>query len=224
MRDFRDAKTMAQSLRHALATQGLGVTHSQGLELIAKAFGDDNWNVLAARIEAGRPAVASPPLDGPKTLYCSFCGKSQHDVRKLIAGPAAHICDDCVGLCNDVIEHTDLLGLMKTDETAGETGQAHSKLLTYLANRTDAQIDAYLAAAEKGLEGDRVGIDRAASLMAARREGRAERGETAAGDPWPAFLAEKSDDDLARHKALLETLLDCGAKLVEVVRRVRAER
>jgi hypothetical protein len=39
-----------------------------------------------------------------KTLYCSFCFKSQHDVRKLIAGPAAvYICDECVELCNDII-------------------------------------------------------------------------------------------------------------------------
>jgi len=224
MRDYRDAKTMAQSLRQALATQALSVTHSQSLELIAKAFGDDNWNILAARIEAQRPSVALPPPDEPKTLYCSFCGKSQHEVGKLIAGPAAHICDGCVGLCNDVIEHTDLLGLMKADEAAGETGQAHSKLLTYLATRTEAQIDAYLAAAEKGLEGNRVGIVQAESVIAARAAGLTEGGRTAAGDPWPVFLAEKSDAELARHKALLETLLDRGAKLIEVVRRVRDER
>ncbi|MFA7241516.1 MAG: ATP-dependent Clp protease ATP-binding subunit ClpX [Sulfuricellaceae bacterium] len=38
-----------------------------------------------------------------KLLYCSFCGKSQHEVRKLIAGPSVFICDECVGLCNDII-------------------------------------------------------------------------------------------------------------------------
>ena len=37
-------------------------------------------------------------------LYCSFCGKSQHEVRKLIAGPSVFICDECVALCNDIIE------------------------------------------------------------------------------------------------------------------------
>ncbi|MCX5906433.1 MAG: ATP-dependent Clp protease ATP-binding subunit ClpX, partial [Deltaproteobacteria bacterium] len=36
-------------------------------------------------------------------LYCSFCGKSQEDVKKLIAGPAVSICDECVSLCNDII-------------------------------------------------------------------------------------------------------------------------
>lgn len=39
-----------------------------------------------------------------KLLYCSFCGKSQHEVQKLIAGPSVYICDECVGLCNDIIE------------------------------------------------------------------------------------------------------------------------
>ena len=38
-----------------------------------------------------------------KLLYCSFCGKSQHEVRKLIAGPNVFICDECVELCNDII-------------------------------------------------------------------------------------------------------------------------
>lgn len=41
--------------------------------------------------------------DGIKTLHCSFCGKSQNEVQKLIAGPAVFICDECVGLCNDII-------------------------------------------------------------------------------------------------------------------------
>ena len=41
--------------------------------------------------------------DGGKVLYCSFCGKSQHEVRKLIAGPSVFICDECVELCNDII-------------------------------------------------------------------------------------------------------------------------
>lgn len=41
--------------------------------------------------------------EGDKLLYCSFCGKSQHEVRKLIAGPSVYICDECVELCNDII-------------------------------------------------------------------------------------------------------------------------
>jgi len=54
-----------------------------------------------------------------KLLYCSFCGKSQHEVRKLIAGPSVFICDECVSLCNDIIR----------DETRGdETKSATSDL------------------------------------------------------------------------------------------------
>ena len=41
--------------------------------------------------------------EGEKLLYCSFCGKSQHEVRKLIAGPSVFVCDECVELCNDII-------------------------------------------------------------------------------------------------------------------------
>ena len=41
--------------------------------------------------------------DGGNLLYCSFCGKSQHEVKKLIAGPSVYICDECVELCNDII-------------------------------------------------------------------------------------------------------------------------
>ena len=47
-----------------------------------------------------------------KLLYCSFCGKSQHEVKKLIAGPSVFICDECIELCNDIVR----------DEIAGDQG------------------------------------------------------------------------------------------------------
>jgi len=54
--------------------------------------------------------------DSKNTLYCSFCGKSQHEVRKLIAGPTVFICDECVELCMDIIrEETKSGGLKSTD-------------------------------------------------------------------------------------------------------------
>ncbi|WP_299145936.1 ATP-dependent Clp protease ATP-binding subunit ClpX [uncultured Tateyamaria sp.] len=54
--------------------------------------------------------------DSKNTLYCSFCGKSQHEVRKLIAGPTVFICDECVELCMDIIrEETKASGLKSTD-------------------------------------------------------------------------------------------------------------
>ncbi|HJW04075.1 MAG TPA: ATP-dependent Clp protease ATP-binding subunit ClpX [Azospira sp.] len=52
-----------------------------------------------------------------KLLYCSFCGKSQHEVKKLIAGPSVFICDECIELCNDIIR----------DEVAGDAGAKGGK-------------------------------------------------------------------------------------------------
>ena len=60
--------------------------------------------------------MASNQGDGKNTLYCSFCGKSQHEVRKLIAGPTVFICDECVELCMDIIrEETKSAGLKAAD-------------------------------------------------------------------------------------------------------------
>lgn len=56
--------------------------------------------------------------DDGKLLYCSFCGKSQHEVRKLIAGPSVFICDECVDLCNDIIRE-------ELSEQAAEQGLEH---------------------------------------------------------------------------------------------------
>ena len=56
-------------------------------------------------------------VGGEKLLYCSFCGKSQHEVRKLIAGPSVFICDECIDLCNDIIR----------EEATTDTGQKAQK-------------------------------------------------------------------------------------------------
>jgi len=57
--------------------------------------------------------------EGEKLLYCSFCGKSQHEVKKLIAGPSVFICDECVDLCNDIIkeEVQNLSDIKSTDKS-----------------------------------------------------------------------------------------------------------
>jgi ATP-dependent Clp protease ATP-binding subunit ClpX len=59
----------------------------------------------------------SDKIGGEKLLYCSFCGKSQHEVRKLIAGPSVFICDECIELCNDIIR----------EEVHGEHGPRPAK-------------------------------------------------------------------------------------------------
>jgi uncharacterized protein len=68
MRDFRDAKAMAQTLREALKTKSVSLTHSESLELIARILGFHDWNVLSARIQAepqppGRPIVLRSAID-----------------------------------------------------------------------------------------------------------------------------------------------------------------
>lgn len=55
--------------------------------------------------------------DGDKLLYCSFCGKSQHEVKKLIAGPSVFICDECIDLCNDIVRDE-----IANADTEGENG------------------------------------------------------------------------------------------------------
>ena len=70
--------------------------------------------------------------DDGKLLYCSFCGKSQHEVRKLIAGPSVFICDECVELCNDIIR----------EEMQESVGGAASKLPK--PREINASLDQYV--------------------------------------------------------------------------------
>jgi ATP-dependent Clp protease ATP-binding subunit ClpX len=62
--------------------------------------------------------MTSDKNKGDKLLYCSFCGKSQHEVRKLIAGPSVFVCDECIALCNDIIreETQSVIGGDKSDK------------------------------------------------------------------------------------------------------------
>src|SRR5215475_7144772 len=59
MRDFRDAKAMARSLRDALKAKAIETTHTETLDLIAKAFGYENWNILSAKIEEAEPSASA---------------------------------------------------------------------------------------------------------------------------------------------------------------------
>ncbi len=61
------------------------------------------WWSVVHHTAARRGARKSSAPEGEAPLACSFCGKSQDEVRKLIAGPKVYICDECIDLCNDII-------------------------------------------------------------------------------------------------------------------------
>mgnify|MGYP006190219911 CR=1 FL=1 len=65
---------------------------------------------------------------GEKALYCSFCGKSQHEVKKLIAGPSVFICDECIDLCNDIIRDELPSGELAKDAKSEKGSTAPEKL------------------------------------------------------------------------------------------------
>jgi hypothetical protein len=158
MRDFRDAKLMAHALRDALKSRAVETTHSESLELIAKAFGFDNWNILSAKIEAAAPraAAAEGPVP-PPVLHCSFCGKSQHDVRKLIAGPAVYICDECAELCMDIVrEETPLWKVVNLLSSAAGKPDAYQTALAHVRDQSNEQVAAYMAAVRSAVENHRL--------------------------------------------------------------------
>jgi ATP-dependent Clp protease ATP-binding subunit ClpX len=70
--------------------------------------------------------------DSKNTLYCSFCGKSQHEVRKLIAGPTVFICDECVELCMDIIREESKSSLVKASDGVPSPQTIHKVLDDYV--------------------------------------------------------------------------------------------
>jgi len=77
--------------------------------------------------------------DGKNTLYCSFCGKSQHEVRKLIAGPNVFICNECVELCMDIIQEEDKTQLVKSGDGIPTPREINQVLDDYVIGQTRAK-------------------------------------------------------------------------------------
>ena len=197
MRDFRDAKAMARSLRDALTAKSVQTTHSESLELIAKAFGYDNWNILAAKIEAARPPSAWPgrlrdSASEAKLLYCSFCGKNQDEVNKLVAGPAVFICDECIDLCTDIVDEQ-LLRLIEGDEAGARTMS------------TD-RLRYYIEHAEKGARRNRLGLQRIERVLALDRS-RSTTDSEISLSPSFAQLKNKTPDELRTMQAYAQAQL-----------------
>src|ERR1700686_1075210 len=76
--------------------------------------------------------------DSKNTLYCSFCGKSQHEVRKLIAGPTVFICDECVELCMDIIREENKSSLVKSRDGIPTPKEIRKVLDDYVIGRPSA--------------------------------------------------------------------------------------
>jgi hypothetical protein len=219
MRDFRDAKAMARSLRDALKAKTIETTHTEALELIAKAFGYENWNILSAKVEEAEPSASAkpPPSDDrslsvsaenepppPKTLYCSFCGKSQHEVRTLIAGPASlFICDECVELCIDVIEPEDNLELLRLMRANEESGVADYPALLELARRTSTEeLAHYLERGRKGVERNRATLQAIERLEMGGGELPADNNQGSIGGR--ASMKRKARRELKRYEDILK--------------------
>ncbi|MEW6538836.1 MULTISPECIES: ATP-dependent Clp protease ATP-binding subunit ClpX [Brevundimonas] len=77
--------------------------------------------------------------DAKSTLYCSFCGKSQHEVRKLIAGPTVFICDECVELCMDIIREEHKIGFKKTTDGVPTPKEIRDVLNDYVIGQSHAK-------------------------------------------------------------------------------------
>src|SRR5215472_661691 len=77
--------------------------------------------------------------DSKNTLYCSFCGKSQHEVRKLIAGPTVFICDECVELCMEIIREENKTSFMKSREGVPSPSEIFKVLDDYVVGQSHAK-------------------------------------------------------------------------------------
>ena len=77
--------------------------------------------------------------DSKNTLYCSFCGKSQHEVRKLIAGPTVFICDECVELCMDIIREENKSSLVKSRDGVPTPQEISNVLDDYVIGQSHAK-------------------------------------------------------------------------------------
>src|SRR5262245_11713319 len=191
MRDFRDAKTMAHALRDALQVKTIETTHSECLELIAKTFGYESWNVLSAKIETAQlrasearplaPVAVADQEPKKAAYYCSFCGKSRHDVRVLIAGPAVFICDECVGVCNDFLADREILNLLESDENAGN--RTYPAAVEYLRAKATEDVESCVARSAKCAENSGRELQNIQRFLAMRDD------ETPATDllAWPNF-------------------------------------
>jgi hypothetical protein len=234
MRDFRDAKAMAHALRDALKAKAVETTHSECLELVAKAFGYENWNVLAAKIEAARSCADASPVPSPEevpdsgppaTLYCSFCGKSQHDVKKLIAGPLVYICDECVELCTEIIRDEEPLwkvfSLLTGDKNGGSDG--YRAAVEHIRSRSTEEITFYIKRCRLFADRNRL-LARCIQRKLAMRAGENLAEDDVLRLPEFAYLSGKTKEELLPLKKAAEAALKRSEAAARIGTSVLSER
>jgi hypothetical protein len=224
VRDFRDAKTMAHALRDGLKMKAVEVTHSECLELIAKAFGCESWNVLSASIEATRSPEPDRRPAGPvskKALSCSFCGKTQYEVKELIAGPSVFVCDECIWLCNDIIDVHEFSRVLETDGERGD--RSYPAALEYLRGKSTDQLMRYVEGRKKGAERWRLELQQAKRKLAMRDDEVIAETDVLAM-PKFSYLRSLAKDDLLALQRRLEHYLERYEDAQPIVATVVLER
>ena len=224
MRDFRDAKAMAHTLRDGLKTKAVEVTHSECLELIAKAFGCESWNVLSASIEAARSPEPDRRADDPvpkKVLSCSFCGKTQCEVKELIAGPSVFVCDECIWLCNDIIDDSEFSRVLETDGERGD--RSYPAAVEYLRGKSTDQLMRYVEGRKKGAERWRLELQQVKRKLTMRDDEVIPETDVLAM-PKFAYVRSLTKDELLAMQRRLEHCLERYEDVRPIVATVVVER
>ena len=225
MRDFRDAKTMAHALRDALKAKTIEIAHSESLELIANTFGFANWNILAAKIEAAERQAGAQEPTKPKALYCSFCGKSQHEVRKLIAGPTVFICDECVELCVNFITEESAVDKIVSPLWPEQIGDrlTSTTVSERVRDLSSEELTEALERGKKGVERNRRALQ-AIGRRLAMRESEDLHGDDLLALPELAYLRNRSRDELVALQQTAQVQLNRYEEGVRIASTVLAER
>jgi hypothetical protein len=207
MRDFCDAKAMAQALRDALRmnlSAKIGAAQSNGSEACPPS-----------------PAVGYDPLLN-NTVSCSFCGKTQHEVETMIAGPPPlFICNECVGLCGDILANQEILSLLKADEEHGNL--AYPAAFAHVRSKSTEQLAPYIEHGRKGAERFRLALQCIERTLAMRDDEVLPEGDVLTS-PGFGFIRRKTRKELLAFQQQCERELKRYEDAHRIVAAVLGER